>query len=143
LKNKFTQLVKLRKQQVDKVEMKILNINNKIEKARLDNLNFEEEIRQQKKPPSGSFAQLILFSDNIKIMRMELEVKKEELKNLYSERELIREELKKLMLEYEKANYLETEEVKKILKEQKKKEDDEMNEISVLLFNNNKKRNKG
>ncbi len=136
MKTKFTQIVKIKKQKVDKVELELTKINNKISDTDKNILNTNKAIKSHSTPTSGNFSQIKLYQDNLNSYLYELKMLKEKL-NLYkSEKNKIDVQLKEANLDYEKMKYIENVEVQKILKEAKIKEENELNEISIMLHNN-------
>ena len=136
MKTKFTQIVKIKKQKVAKVEIELTKINNKISDTDRNISDTNEAIKSHSTPMSGSFSQIKLYQDNLNSYLYELKELNNELNLHKSEKTKIDIQLKEANLDYEKMKYIENVEIKKILKEAKRKEENELNEISIMIYNN-------
>jgi len=134
--SKFTSIVKVRKQQMDKVETLLA-------KARFQKSELEEklaltckEIEDTEVPSSGSISLMNLFREKLEILRKEkirfdkrILVKTDEVNQL-------QDKYKKAHVEHEKIKYLENQDFKEWLEKIKKQEQLDMDEISNMLFVN-------
>jgi len=135
MKTKFDSVVKVKKQQVDKIQNNIqkinkaiIDLNDKIEalRASLLKLTF---------PKSGNFSEITQINTQKKVIRDEIDILNNQINTLTARKNELLSELKKAKIEYEKMKYLQGEEIKKQIKEMKLKEAREMDEIAILLKN--------
>ncbi|WP_457562882.1 flagellar export protein FliJ [Caminibacter pacificus] len=137
MKTKFDSVVKLKKQQVEKIQNDIQKIN----KAVLELSSKIEELKasliQLTLPKSGSFSKITQINTQKTLLRNEIQNLQNQINILNNRKNELLEELKKARIEYEKMKYLQGEEIKKQLKEIKLKESREMDEIAILLRNQN------
>jgi flagellar biosynthesis chaperone FliJ len=137
VKTKFSPVVKIKKQEVEKIERDIQKINSSILQVKNQMEELQNILFSLTLPQNGNFS---LFSQ-IKIQQNMLRTEIEKLNNqilfLENRKNELMEELKKANIEYEKIKYLETQEIKKMLKKAKLKESNEMDEIAILLRKNN------
>lgn len=136
MKTKFTQLVKLKKQQLNEIEIELVTINNKIASLKDEINKINEAIKSISKPSKGTFRELNSTQEAFHSYMFEIEELNKRVESLILKRNQVELKMKELYVEYEKFKYLEATEIKKILKEQKRKEEEELNEISVMLYNN-------
>ena len=136
MNSKFTPIVKVRKQQRDKVETLLA-------KARFQKSVIEEkilltnnEITNSEVPSFGDISIMILFREKLDILRKEklslhknLDAKTNEVKHL-------QDTYKKAHIEYEKIKYLENQDFEEWMKKIKKQEQLDLDEISNMLFVN-------
>ncbi|GAX86846.1 conserved hypothetical protein [Lebetimonas natsushimae] len=136
MKTKFSTVVKVKKQEVDKIEkdiqkinFSILELNKKIEE--LQNILFSLTL-----PQNGNFSLFSQVKTQQNMLRNEIEKFKNQILFLENRKNELMNELKKANIEYEKMKYLETQEIKKMLKKAKLKESRDMDEIAILLRKN-------
>ena len=134
MKSKFTSIVRVKKQEMDKVEAKLAV-------ARLNVRNFEENLVHLRArleefclPKSGNICELKENLEFIKITRQELNVCKESLEMAKKEVSHYEHKYKNANLEYEKMKYLEKEEFKKEIKRIQKAEALALDEFAVMKF---------
>lgn len=134
MNSKFTPIVKVRKQQRDKVET--LLAKARFQKSEIEKKIFStnNEIVHSVVPSSGSISLMTLFRGKLDILRKEklslrkdLDVKTNEVKHLQGE-------YKKAHIEYEKIKYLENQDFKEWMEKIKKQEQLDLDEISNMLF---------
>jgi len=122
MKSKFTSVVRVKKQEMDKVEAKLvvarLNVRSAEEKIAL----LRAKLNEFSLPKSGNIGELRENLELINIARAELNACKESL------------EMAKKDLEYEKMKYLEKEEFKKEIKRIQKAEALALDEFAVMKF---------
>lgn len=138
MKTKFTPLVALRKNKVDEAEQLLQKnaqeINSK--QVEIDNLVREFAQWSLNEPKSGLYQEYLTFSHHKDEYRAAIDAKALELAQLKQERVALQENFRIQNMEYEKAKYLDSTEVKKILDALKRKESADMDEISVMLHAN-------
>jgi len=133
MKTKFSDILKIKKQTVEKIERNIQKINASIQMLK-NKINFlNNELSSFSFPQEGDFRKF----QQVKLMQENLinEIKnfENQIKILENRKNELMEELKKANIEYEKIKYLHELEIQKILKKQKQKENQEMDEIAILL----------
>ena len=134
MKSKFTSVVRVKKQEMDKVEAKLvvarLNVRSAEEnlallRARLDEFSL---------PKSGNIDELRQNLELINIARQELRACKERLEIAKKEVLHYENKYKNANLEYEKMRYLEKEEFKREIKRIQKAEALALDEFAVMKF---------
>ena len=134
MKSKFTSVVRVKKQEMDKVEAKLvvarLNVRNAEEKIAL----LRAKLNEFSLPKSGNIGELRENLELINIARAELSACKESLE--IAKKEVLHYEHKynNANLEYEKMKYLEKEEFKKEIKRIQKAEALALDEFAVMKF---------
>ncbi len=138
MKTKFDSIVKIKKNEADKIEKNIQKVNFSINDLKIKISFFNKKLQTFSFPLKGTFNEL----KQIKIMQENLinEIKnfENQIKFLENRKKELLEFFKEANIEYEKMKYLQKTEIKKQLKEAGKKESLEMDEIAILL-NNRKK----
>ena len=134
MKSKFTSIVRVKKQEMDKIEAKLAV-------ARLNVRNFEENLAHLRAklgefvlPKSGNIGELKENLELISITRQELNACKESLEIANKEVLHYEHKYKNANLEYEKMKYLEKEEFKKEIKRIQKAEALALDEFAVMKF---------
>jgi flagellar export protein FliJ len=138
MKTKFSQLVKVKKRELDEIESKLLEIQNHKRRVESQIENILQEIKELKTPQSGNFAKLNLSYSHLSHLSNQKKSKEEELIKIANKIEAIKELYKKANIEYEKIKYLDEQEIKKQLEEIKIKENKDMDEIANLLHSRKK-----
>jgi flagellar export protein FliJ len=137
MKTKFDSVVKIKKQQVDKIQNDI----NKINKSIIDLANKQEELKTSLLlltiPKSGTFNKIYQIRESQNVIKSEIESLENQINILQNRKNELLEELKKANIEYEKMKYLQNEEIKKKIKEIRLKENRDMDEIAILLKGRN------
>ncbi len=138
MNSKFKAIAQVRKQQMDKLETKLV-------KARFEKKNIEkklkslyEDISNSIPPKSGTASIMVLFHENLKVLRREKDDYAKLLEYVSQEVRKLQNEYKKAHMEFEKIKYLEEQEYEAWLEKIKKQERIDMDEISTMLFSNAK-----
>jgi len=135
LKTKFDNIVKIRKQEVDKIKRDIQKINSALKEIENKVLKLKKELFSFSLPKSGSFSQIIQSREIQNAIKNEIDNLSSQINMLNSRKKALLEELKKAEIEYEKMKYLQAQEIKKMIKRQRLKEAKEIDEIAILLEN--------
>ncbi len=135
MKTKFDDLLKIRKQQVDKLERDLEKVNSAINNIQKQIEIKHKELEQLSIPKSGKFYLINQLKHNIFLINQEIKTLKNQLNTLNERKELIINNLKSANIEYEKIVYLKNEEIKKEIKKIKNKEIKEIDEIAIMLNN--------
>ncbi len=140
MKTKFDSVVKIKKQQVEKIENDIQKINSSIKELQ----NKIEELNKQfssfSLPDKGTFAHISQIKLQQNLLKNEIENLSSQINMLNARKNDLLNELKKAHMDYEKMKYLQAEELKKKVKEMRLKEAREMDEIAILLRNQSESR---
>lgn len=137
MKSRFSPLVKLKKNTMQKSEQLLqkasVNLNSattalKISYSSLDDLEL---------PKSGKVSQMLASRTLISSQRDIINHNKEWVAFAKNQVESAKARLKKDMMEHEKFQYLELEEIKKELKKREIKEKKELDEIALMAYNRN------
>jgi len=137
LKTKFSPIVKIRKNELEKIQKVISAINNNIAKKEEEILLFEQNYTNLETPISGNISELNVYNMQINIQRNKLKNLQLQLNGLILQKEETTELLRLANIEYEKIKYLEQEIIDEKLLFIKKQEDKEMDEIAIMLFDKN------
>jgi len=133
MKTKFSDILKIKKQAVEKIERSIQKINSSIQMLQNKINSLNNELSSFSFPKEGDFRQF----QQVKLMQENLinEIKnfENQIKILENRKNELMEELKKANIEYEKIKYLENLEIQKMIKEKRLKESRDMDEIAILL----------
>ena len=139
MKTRFTSLVHIKKNIVQKSERLLQQANanfNRAKEALQESLAYLQEI----KPPShGKIAEFLANRVLLDSQRAIIQHNQEWLAYTEKEIEQAKEQLKYDMLEYEKYKYLEYEEIQKALKEIKIQEAKDLDEIALMTYTNKNK----
>ncbi len=122
MKTRFTPLVKIKKNDLDKCERDLLKANRDKENA-LSALN--EAYSQLKKisiPTDGKISDMLQERAILQIQRDIIKQKQEWLEFASNQVEQFKKVLNNLAIEYEKYKYLETQEIQQILQKRSKEE---------------------
>jgi len=134
--SKFTPIVKVRKQQMDKIETLLA-------KARFQKSELEKklaltsnEIENTEVPLSGSISVMVGFRERLDILRKEKARFDEMLSIKINEVNQLQDKYKRAHMEYEKIKYLENQDFEEWIEKIKRQEQLDMDEISNMLFVN-------
>ena len=133
MKTKYSQIVKIKKNEVEKIERNIQKINASIEELNQKIASLKENLSSFSLPQSGNFSIFQELATLKKALNDEIQRFENQLLVLKGRKQELLEELKKANIEYEKMNYLHTQEIKKMLKEKHIKESQLMDEIAIML----------
>ncbi|WP_024789642.1 flagellar export protein FliJ [Lebetimonas sp. JH292] len=131
MKTKFSAVVKVKKQEVDKIEKDIQKINYSITELNKKIEELQNILFSLIPPQNGNFSLFSQIKTQQNLLRNEIEKFKNQILFLKSRKNELMNELKKANIEYEKMKYLENEEIKKIIKKAKLKEAKDMDEIAI------------
>ena len=136
MKSKFTSIVKVRKQQMDRIETLLAKARFKKSELKKKLALTCKDIENTEVPVSGSISVMNMFREKLDILRKEklrldegLLVKKAEVKQL-------QDKYKRAHIEHEKIKYLEKQDFEEWMSKIKKQEQLDLDEISNMLFVN-------
>lgn len=137
MKTKFTQLVLLRKKEVDEAEI-MLQKNAQAIVAKQSEIDaLVREFATLQEPKSGIYQNFLTFAYHKEEFRQTIDFKMQELAQLKRQKKELQEYFRVRNIEFEKAKYLDGLEVKKMIEKAKKQVRD-LDEISVMLYANHK-----
>ncbi len=134
LKTRFTQLVALKKDIVQKSEQALFQANQSLQNAQNELQNSYDILNTMHEPTNGSVSQLLANRTLLSSQRGAIQHNKEWIKFAQQQVNQAKEQLQKDMIEYEKFKYLELEEIKKILKAQKQQEAKDLDEVALMTY---------
>ena len=140
MKTRFSSLVNVKKNAMQKSERAVEEANAALKKARQA---LEESLLQLQEIQLAQHGQISQFLANrtlVERQRALIRHNEEWVSFANQEIQTAKEQLKLDMIEYEKFNYLELQEIKKVLKLRKIAEAKELDEVALMTYSNNKKK---
>jgi len=134
MKTRFSSLVSLKKNAMQKSEQLVQNANKTLRNAKEALEASLAELQNIPSPDHGVIAEFLANRTLLDSQRALIKHNEEWLAFAQKELEHAQEELKKAMIEFEKFKYLELQEMEKILKAQKIKEAKDLDEIALMTF---------
>lgn len=134
MKTRFTSLIKVKKEMMDRCERDLQKANESVHRAQVALDEAYAELEKAKIPASGSMTEFKNSRMLLSAQRDIIHEKQERLALALQQVERAKQALKSAMIDYEKFKYLEAEQIKKILLEARRKEQRELDEIAVLTF---------
>ncbi|WP_169764544.1 flagellar export protein FliJ [Campylobacter mucosalis] len=132
--SKFTPIVRVKKQALDKIEIKLIRAKNDLSKYNFELSIAKDEINRHQMPKSGDVSELRQSLEILKIMNASLKELKEKIELTQREVAHFTYQYKNANLEYEKVKYLEEEEIKLDLKKKKRAEELMLDEFATIKF---------
>ena len=140
VKTKYSPLVKLKKSTMERSEGVLQRMYADLNSATTALKLSYGSLDDIEPPQSGSIEQLLASRTLLASQRALIEKNKEWVTYAQSQVDAAKQQLKADMIEYEKFQYLELEEIKKIQKSQKLKETKALDEIALMGFDTKGKR---
>lgn len=134
MKTRYTPLVKIKKNMMDRSEQHLQHAHHKLQDAETALVQAYEELKHASAPQSGAMSDFLHFRAVIEMQRQVVDQKHQEVLEAASDVQAARTALKQAMVEYEKFKYLETEQIKLMIEEQKRVHQRELDEIAVRSF---------
>ncbi len=134
--SKFAPIVKVKKQQRDKVETLLAKARYEKQELEQELVMMSKEMSELHMPKSGSISLMSMSRERLGIMRRGKELLKQSVMVKQSEIDQLIDKHKRAHLEFEKMKYLEDQDFAQKIEEIKKKEQLDMDEISNILFVN-------
>ena len=134
MKTRFTPLVKLKKDAMDKCENELQRAHFALSEAKSALEAARKELESAAQPRSGSVSALQQSRVLIGVQRGIVARETDRVAAAEAEVERTREALKQAMIEHEKFKYLEAEMIKRHLQEQKRRFARDMDEIAVQNY---------
>ena len=139
MKKEFSDLVKIKKEDLKDLETKIREKNIQKESILKEIKELQNEIDSSSLPSEEKMGILNLFKESIKKTREAINQKKSFLKNIDQELESLQESYKEASIEYEKIKYIDQLSTKRYKEKIQRKEQKDLDEISSLLYMRNRR----
>lgn len=139
MESKFTPIAKIKKQQRDKVEVKLAKARSQLRLFEDKMLQVDVQMQGLEQPLHGSMKQMRIFQEQLYVIRVQKEQLKEQIVLIKQRIENLKAAYKQAHMEFEKIKYLEQKEVEEWLQKLKKQEQLDMDEIASVLFSNMKR----
>ena len=136
---RYSSLVTLKKNTMQSSERALQGANAILNRASMALQISIDELDHVAPPTTGSMANMLASRTLLDSQRAMIQHNREWVEYSKKQVEQAKEQLKHDMIEYEKFNYLELEEIKKIMQEQKVKEAKELDEVALMTFSRNTK----
>ena len=136
MNSKFTPIVKVRKQQMDRIETLLAKARYKKQEISAKLEATCKEIAQMEVPKEGSITLMSFFRESLAILRKEKDDLERRLKISTDEVTQLQDKYKRALREYEKIKYLEEQDFEKWIKKLNRQEQLDMDEVSTMLFAN-------
>jgi len=134
MKTRYTPLVNVKKNIMNRSEQVLQNANAKLNTAREALESSFEELQTIETPQTGNIQEFLSARTLLDAQRSLIKHNEEWVNFAKNEILEAKEQLKIDSIEYEKFNYLELEEIKRILKEKKIKEAKDLDEIALMTY---------
>ncbi len=139
MKKEFSDLVKIKKEDLKDLETKIREKNIQKESILKEIKELQNEIDSSSLPSEEKMGILNLFKESIKKTREAINQKRSFLKNIDQELEYLQESYKEVSIEYEKIKYIDQLSTKRYKEKIQRKEQKDLDEISSLLYMRNRR----
>lgn len=133
MKTKFSVILKVKKDILNKIERELIHINNAIASKEKEIATLQAQLRELKMPQVSVYRELMAFKDSIMAFQMEIEQEKNILEFMKSSKIDINKRYKIAMIEYEKINYLHLQIIEERLIKQHKEEQKSLDEFGGIL----------
>ena len=134
MKTRFSSLVTLKKNTMQKSEQVVQKANIDLNRAKRALELSYNSLNEIDTPTSGNISDLLAQRTLLSSQRGLINHNTDWVGYAQKQLELSKQQLKLDMIEHEKFKYLELEEIKKIIKEQKIKEAKQLDEVALMTF---------
>ena len=134
MKTRFYPILKIKKDILNNIEKELIKINQKISIKENEISMLKEELKNMKAPSVSVYRELLTFKDSAAAFLDEISKEQNLLEMMYSSRIDINKKYKMAMIEYEKINYLHTEELKLRVDKLRKEEQKFIDEVGGILY---------
>ena len=132
MKTRFSSLVTLKKNTMDKSERAVQSANADLNSATMALEISYSSLNGLEVPQSGTMSKMLATRTLLDSQRGLIQHNKEWMSFAKNQVVQAKEQLKLDMIEHEKFKYLELEEIKKVLKEQKIRESKDLDEVALM-----------
>lgn len=134
MRTRFTPLLKVRQEKLDRLEAALQAFNYEIMQVQARLEVIVHEIRTLEIPSQGSYGEFLMMQAIKGEQMARLELEQLSLASLQQKKREVEENMRLARIEYEKAKYLDRVEIQKVLATRAREEAREMDEIAGLLF---------
>lgn len=134
MKTRYTSLVSVKKNIMQKSERALQSANANLNSALLALELSLEELKDIPSPTSGQISDFLAARTLLDSQRAIIQHNQEWIEFTRKEIDTVTKQLKIDMIEYEKFNYLELEEVKKAIEIRKREEAKELDEVALMTY---------
>ncbi|MBR8463388.1 flagellar FliJ family protein [Campylobacter sp. faydin G-24] len=134
MKSKFSQVVRVKKQTLDRIEARLVSARAKVVNLELNAKALRAKLDEISMPQSGKMSELKQNLELLRIMRDELDDIKERLELSKKDVMHVEHQYKNANLDFEKIKYLEQEDFKREIKRQKHLEAVALDEFAIMKF---------
>ncbi len=138
MKTQFDSIVKIKKQDVEKIEMQIAGLNSQIARKFDEIAQYQDQMRQCPIPSHGSMQDFRAAAEFRRAYLFQIDSLHLEISKLKKQRAQAQEFHRLACIEYEKSKYLQENIQKKIILSLKRQEEKSMDEAASLCFNQQK-----
>jgi len=138
MKTRFSALVQLKKDTMQKSERALERANTDLNSAKKALDLAYESLQDIELPSSGAVSNFLAHKTLLESTRLLIRKNQEWVEFTQQQAYLAKQQLQKDMIEYEKFKYLEAEELKKIQQAKEKLQAKELDEIALMGFANRK-----
>lgn len=136
MKTRYTSLVSVKKNIMQKSERELQKANRNLKNAQEALASSFASLHDITLPTSGQISDFLSTRSLLDSQRDLIRHNEEWVLFCQKEIELAKEQLKLDMIEYEKFNYLDLQEIKEILKKRKAQEAKELDEVALMTYDN-------
>ncbi len=134
MKTRFSSLVTIKKNTVQKGERVVQNANNNLDRASTALELSKKSLNSIEIPQNGTMSDFLASRTLLDSGRNIIRHNQEWLDYSTNQLNLAKEQLKRDMLEYEKFKFLNLQEIKKIIKKQKIQEAKDLDEVALMTY---------
>jgi flagellar biosynthesis chaperone FliJ len=134
MKTRFSPLVKIKKDAMDRCEHELQRTHYRLEQARAALASAYEELRRAEMPTSGGMGEYLQSRMILTLQREAVDRERGRVEEVSADLEKAEAAFRAAMIEYEKFKYLEAEEIKTALQKEKRRHEREMDEIAVQNY---------
>mgnify|MGYP002713201220 CR=1 FL=1 len=135
MKTRFTSLVKLKKNTMQKSEQSLQEANINLNSAKSALNSSYDSLEKIEVPRSGNMAQMLASRAFFESQRDIINHNKKWVEFALNQVNKAKKQLKADMMEHEKFQYLELQEIKQEIKKKKLKEAKDLDEIALMTYN--------
>ncbi|RAX54667.1 hypothetical protein CCY99_02575 [Helicobacter sp. 16-1353] len=138
MKTKFSIILKIKKDILNKIERELITINNAIANKEKEIANLKSQLKEMKVPNVSVYQELLSFKNAVSAFQLEIEQENNILELMKSTKIDINKKYKLAMIEYEKINYLHLQEIEWALNRLSREEQKVLDEFGGILHHRNK-----
>ena len=134
MKTRFSPLVKLKKSTMQKSEQVVQKANANLNNASMALEQAYLQLKDVEPPQSGTISEMLASRALLNSQRGVINNSKEWVNYASNQVDIAKDRLKQDMIDFEKFNYLELEEVKKEIKKRKLQEAKDLDEVALMTY---------